>query len=134
MGNNRLVFLDEPTSGMDPTSRRETWDVLRSAKQNKIVVLTTHYMDEAENLADRVAIVSKGKLECCGSTLFLKDKYTKGFFIEIEKKDSEPMPMLDRLLEKYTAKAGILGWNFDIKINESGKTIYTLPKDLGIYF
>ena len=134
MGDNRLVFLDEPTSGMDPTSRRETWDVLRAAKQNKIVILTTHYMDEAENLADRVAIVSKGKLECCGSTLFLKDKYTKGFFIEIEKKDSEQMPMLDRLLEKYTAKAGILGWNFDIKINESGKTIYTLPKDLGIYF
>jgi len=90
-----LVFLDEPTSGMDPTSRRVTWDVVRAAKQDKIVILTTHYMDEAENLADRVAIVSKGKLECCGSSLFLKNKYTKGFFVEIEKSNSEPMPLLD---------------------------------------
>jgi ATP-binding cassette subfamily A (ABC1) protein 3 len=91
-------------------------------------------MDEAENLADRVAIVSKGKLECCGSTLFLKDKYTKGFFIEIEKANSEPMPMLEQLLEKYTAKAGIFGWNFEIGINESGATTYTLPKEVGNYF
>ena len=95
MGNNKLVFLDEPTSGMDPASRRQTWNVLRAAKQDKILILTTHYMDEAENLADRVAIISKGKLECCGSTLFLKDKYTKGFFIEIERASTEPMHLLE---------------------------------------
>ena len=60
MGKNRLVFLDEPTSGMDPTSRRETWDVLRAAKQNKIVILTTHYMDEADVLGDRICIMAEG--------------------------------------------------------------------------
>ena len=45
---------------MDPTARRETWELIKQAKQEKIIILTTHYMDEAEYLADRVAVVSKG--------------------------------------------------------------------------
>ena len=47
---------------MDPTARRETWEIIKQAKENKIIILTTHYMDEAEILADRVAIISKGSL------------------------------------------------------------------------
>ena len=60
---------------MDPTARRETWDIIEKAKANKIVILTTHYMDEAEMLADRVAIISKGSLQVCGTAMFLKKKY-----------------------------------------------------------
>lgn len=75
LGDSKLVLLDEPTSGMDPTARRETWDIIKQIKHNKIIILTTHYMDEAENLADRVAIISKGKLQCCGSSLFLKKRF-----------------------------------------------------------
>jgi ATP-binding cassette subfamily A (ABC1) protein 3 len=58
LGDSKLVLLDEPTSGMDPTARRETWDIIKQVKQEKIIILTTHYMDEAEILADRVAILS----------------------------------------------------------------------------
>ena len=47
---------------MDPTARREAWDIIQEAKKDRIIILTTHYMDEAEFLADRVAIVSKGSL------------------------------------------------------------------------
>ena len=72
MGDSKLILLDEPSSGMDPTARRETWDIIKEAKQNKIIILTTHYMDEAEMLADRVAIVSRGSLKACGTTFFLK--------------------------------------------------------------
>lgn len=68
---------------MDPTSRRDTWEVIKEFKENRIVILTTHYMDEAEFLGDRVAIMSQGKLVCCGSSLFLKNKYGKGFYLEI---------------------------------------------------
>ena len=75
LGNSKVVLLDEPTSGMDPTARRETWEIIKQAKQGKIIILTTHYMDEAEYLADRVAIMSAGRLECCGSSFFLKKKY-----------------------------------------------------------
>ena len=63
-----VVFLDEPTTGLDPRARREVWDVLLSLKRNgKTVFLTTHYMEEAELLADTVAIISKGKIIAMGS-------------------------------------------------------------------
>lgn len=68
MGNSKIVLLDEPTSGMDPTARRETWEIIKQAKQGKIIILTTHYMDEAEYLADRVAVISRGVLKICGTT------------------------------------------------------------------
>ncbi|MCL4314214.1 MAG: ABC transporter ATP-binding protein [Candidatus Thermoplasmatota archaeon] len=66
--NPRIVFLDEPTAGLDPISRRSVWEVIRRLKENgKTVILTTHYLDEAEALADRVAIVKSGKIVDEGS-------------------------------------------------------------------
>jgi len=63
-----VVFLDEPTTGLDPRARREVWEVLLGLKKNgKTVFLTTHYMEEAELLADTVAIISKGKIIAMGS-------------------------------------------------------------------
>ena len=88
LGDAKIVLLDEPSSGMDPTARREAWEIIQKAKQDRIVILTTHYMDEAEQLADRVAIISNGSLQVCGSTLFLKNKYGSGFFIEVEPENS----------------------------------------------
>src|SRR3954447_5094743 len=63
VGRPELVFLDEPTAGMDPQARRATWEIVRSLKRDGVtVLLTTHFMEEAEQLADRVAIVDGGKL------------------------------------------------------------------------
>lgn len=72
MGRSRVVFLDEPTSGLDPQSRRAVWELLRSFKTGRAIILTTHYMDEADLLCDRIAIMSEGRLKCSGSSLFLK--------------------------------------------------------------
>jgi ABC-type multidrug transport system ATPase subunit len=72
IGGSRVVFLDEPTSGLDPQSRRSIWELLHSFKSWRAIVLTTHYMDEADLLCDRIAIMSEGRLQCCGSSLFLK--------------------------------------------------------------
>ena len=82
-GDTRLIMLDEPSSGMDPTARRDTWDLIKSHAKGRIIILTTHYMDEADALGDRIAIMSKGKLKTCGSSLFLKKKYGLGTILEI---------------------------------------------------
>lgn len=82
-GNVKFLLLDEPSSGMDPTARRDTWDMIKEFKEDRIVILTTHYMDEADALGDRIAIMSKGKLRCCGTSLFLKKKYGLGTIVEI---------------------------------------------------
>jgi len=68
VGDPELIFLDEPTTGLDPTSRRQLWEIIDSFKaQNRTVMLTTHYMDEAERLCDRVAIFDAGKIIAEGS-------------------------------------------------------------------
>eukprot|EP00386_Alphamonas_edax_P016021 GDKI01048985.1.p1 GENE.GDKI01048985.1~~GDKI01048985.1.p1 ORF type:complete len:1423 (-),score=406.43 GDKI01048985.1:254-4522(-) len=79
VGDPKLIVLDEPTSGMDPYSRRALWDLLKRLKENRIIILTTHYMEEADVLGDRIAIMSGGKLKCCGSSLFLKNLYGCGY-------------------------------------------------------
>jgi ABC-2 type transport system ATP-binding protein len=68
VGDPELIFLDEPTTGLDPQSRRQLWDILRRFKsQGRTVLLTTHYMDEAERLCDRVAVVDHGRVIALGS-------------------------------------------------------------------
>jgi len=68
VGDPRLLFLDEPTTGLDPQSRRRLWDIIRRFRSEKrTVLLTTHYMDEAERLCDRVAIIDHGKVIALGS-------------------------------------------------------------------
>ena len=58
IGNSKVVFLDEPTSGMDPYSRRMIWNLLRNYRENRVIILTTHFMDEADLLGDRIGIMS----------------------------------------------------------------------------
>lgn len=84
-GESKTVLLDEPTSGMDPFSRRFTWDVIRHYRQDRCIILTTHFMDEADILGDRIAIMAEGQLRCAGSSLFLKKHYGVGYQLTIEK-------------------------------------------------
>jgi ABC-2 type transport system ATP-binding protein len=68
IGNPELLFLDEPTTGFDPSARREAWNVVRAMTgQGTTVILTTHYMDEADELADRVAVIRKGQIVAEGT-------------------------------------------------------------------
>ncbi len=88
LGNPRLVMLDEPTSGMDTTMRQELWNMLAMYKRDRVILLTTHYMDEADNLGDRIGIMVQGKLICCGSSMFLKKRYGIGYNLSIIKNSS----------------------------------------------
>ena len=68
----KILILDEPTSGMDPQARRGMWDVLQTLKKDRTIMLTTHFMEEADVLGDRIAIMADGKVKCSGSPMFLK--------------------------------------------------------------
>jgi len=83
VGDPELVFLDEPTTGLDPQSRRQLWDILRRFKaQGRTILITTHYMDEAERLCDRVAVVDHGKVIALGSPAELIARLGGDHFIE----------------------------------------------------
>lgn len=60
IGGSKFVLLDEPTSGMDLSARRKLWDMLKNYRDNRIIILTTHYMDEADILGDRIGIMAEG--------------------------------------------------------------------------
>uniref|UniRef100_A0A8C6Y841 ATP-binding cassette sub-family A member 2 n=1 Tax=Naja naja TaxID=35670 RepID=A0A8C6Y841_NAJNA len=89
VGGSRAVILDEPTAGVDPYARRAIWDLILKYKQGRTILLSTHHMDEADLLGDRIAIISHGKLKCCGSPLFLKSTYGDGYRLTVVKKQSD---------------------------------------------
>lgn len=88
IGGSRTVILDEPTAGVDPYARRAIWDLLRKYKNGRTILLSTHHMDEADLLGDRIAIISNGELKCCGSPLFLKNTYCEGYHLHIVKQEA----------------------------------------------
>eukprot|EP01114_Cavostelium_apophysatum_P009754 TRINITY_DN2300_c0_g1_i1.p1 TRINITY_DN2300_c0_g1~~TRINITY_DN2300_c0_g1_i1.p1 ORF type:complete len:1800 (+),score=493.64 TRINITY_DN2300_c0_g1_i1:225-5624(+) len=83
IGNPKIVFLDEPTTGMDPISRRKVWNIIEAEKKDKVIILTTHSMEEADILGDKIAIMAKGSLQCVGTSLHLKQKFGSGYRITI---------------------------------------------------
>ncbi|KAL0339674.1 UNVERIFIED_CONTAM: ABC transporter A family member 1 [Sesamum radiatum] len=85
IGNSKVIILDEPTSGMDPYSMRLTWQLIKRIKKGRIILLTTHSMDEADALGDRIAIMANGSLKCCGSSFFLKQQYGVGYTLTLVK-------------------------------------------------
>ncbi|WKY01593.1 hypothetical protein Q1695_015531 [Nippostrongylus brasiliensis] len=83
IGGSEIVMLDEPTSGMDPGARHETWTLLQEEKSRRTILLTTHFMEEADLLGDRIAILAHGQLQCCGSGMFLKAQYGDGYHLTV---------------------------------------------------
>ena len=79
-----VVFLDEPSAGMDPAARHAMWDIIHQvAERHRAVVATTHSMEEADTLGDTIGVMSKGKLQACGTSLDLKAKYGLGYHLHI---------------------------------------------------
>lgn len=106
VGDSKLVMLDEPTSGMDLTARRELWNMLKEEKEGRVMVLTTHFMDEADILGDRIGIMANGTLLCCGSSLFLKNKFGVGYRLNIS--TNAQTPALDAIVFQYIPTANRL--------------------------
>ncbi|XP_053563281.1 ABC-type organic anion transporter ABCA8 [Bombina bombina] len=107
LGNPTIVLLDEPSTGLDPKGQQRLWRAIRAAFKNKErgAILTTHYMEEAEAVCDRVAIMVSGKLRCIGSIQQLKSKFGKGYLLEIKVKDSHPLEEIHSEIIRLFPKA-----------------------------
>ncbi|KAF5274074.1 hypothetical protein FQR65_LT04472 [Abscondita terminalis] len=83
IGNAKVLILDEPTSGLDPEARREIWDLLLSMRGSKTILISTHFMEEADVLGDRIAIMDHGRLICYGTSMFLKKEFGAGYHLTL---------------------------------------------------
>ena len=75
VGNPKIIMLDEPTTGLDPKVRQQVWELIHKLKEGKSIILTTHSMEEADVLADRICVVVKGRMKCFGNIFYLKKTY-----------------------------------------------------------
>lgn len=106
------MFLDEPTTGVDPASRRFMWSCIQECqKQNKNIVLTSHSMDECEFLCNRLAIMNSGQLNCIGPILELKKCFGLGFLIIVLLKPKQPA-------EKVASVKAAIQESFDCVLRE----------------
>ncbi|XP_034830996.1 phospholipid-transporting ATPase ABCA3 isoform X1 [Maniola hyperantus] len=121
-GSSRVVLLDEPTSGLDPAARRSLWDLLQKEKKGRTMILTTHFMDEADVLGDRIAIMSGGRLQCVGTPYFLKKHYGIGYKLTIVKMDHCNVREVTRFFKNYVP---------DVKENTNigSELTYILPNE-----
>ncbi|KAB1263378.1 ATP-binding cassette sub-family A member 3 [Camelus dromedarius] len=129
VGGSKVVILDEPTSGMDSVSRRFTWDVLQQHKQGRTILLTTHHMDEADILGDRIAIMVKGSLKCCGSSIFLKRIYgissldhSVGYHLIMVKEPHCNVKEISQLINHHVPEA-------TLENNVAAELSFILPKE-----
>ncbi|XP_008580998.1 PREDICTED: ATP-binding cassette sub-family A member 13-like, partial [Galeopterus variegatus] len=129
LGTSRTVVLDEPTSGVDPCSRRSLWDILLKYREGRTIIFTTHHLDEAEMLSDRVAVLQQGRLRCCGPPFCLKEAYGQGLSLTLTKQasvleasDQKDIACVTSLIQIYVPQAFL-------KDSRRGELTYTIPKD-----
>jgi ATP-binding cassette subfamily A (ABC1) protein 3 len=128
IGGSKLVLLDEPTSGMDLSARRKLWNMLKNYKHNRIIILTTHYMDEADILGDRIGIMTGGQLICLGSSLFLKNRFGVGYNLTMVKKTKESNKIIGKYLMAH------LGPELKLLHEISSEITFQIPNSLSAKF
>ena len=116
IGNPRILLLDEPTTGLDPISRKKIWKFINIVRQNKIVIFTSHSTEEIEHLAQNVLMLHKGCTMNYGSIIETRAIYCKKYIFEIFTENPE---VLERFSEKFP----------DIKIKEKGRCIFEINKE-----
>ncbi|XP_033897219.1 cholesterol transporter ABCA5 isoform X1 [Acipenser ruthenus] len=120
LGDPKILLLDEPTAGMDPCSRHQVWSLLKSRRSDHVTVLSTHYMDEADILADRKAVISQGLLKCIGSSLYLKIKCGVGYHLRMSVNESCDTDRVTSLIRQHVSKA-------QLSRQQEAELTYTLP-------
>ena len=136
VGNPNVVFLDEPSTGLDPVNRRFIWNMIKEIKKKSSVILTTHSMSEAEFLSDRICVIKKGAMQCIGTSLELKNIYGDGYILtficnkDCHEQVKEIILGLSKNIKLVSSKGGnlLFSLGFD-KIGELNWFIKILNKD-----
>jgi len=111
-----IIFLDEPTTGLDPVARREVWEVIKDLKsKGKTIILTTHYMEEAEVLSDRVGIIDRGRFITMGSPNDIIDRFGSGTTMIVRGGDGTALEKLQGLSSKVERKGNDIVVRLDSK-------------------
>jgi ABC-type multidrug transport system ATPase subunit len=123
IGAPKVVFLDEPSAGMDPMARHGMWDVIEGMAKSCCVVLTTHHLEEVEALANRVAIMVGGTMKCVGSLQHLKTKFGSGFELTVRLDNEAAVTAADTYIRKQIPNA-------KMQEQRMTKLTYALPSDV----
>ncbi|UJR08715.1 hypothetical protein I4U23_012972 [Adineta vaga] len=107
IGDTKVILLDEPSSGLDPSNRRLLWDWLRTMKEGKTLLLTTHFMEESDALSDRIMIISDGHIKVDGTSTKLKEDYGLGYKLIINKQNNFSTNYIMNSLRHYLPKLTI---------------------------
>lgn len=132
LGDPKVVYLDEPTTGMDPISRRYVWDIIQEAKVGRAIVLTTHSMEEADILGDRIAIMALGRLRCLGSSLRLKQRFGSGYQVSVSVQPGTGVVVEEDVIAQRAQKVeGLFKQQLSLDPYERGRvyTTYLVPRD-----
>ncbi len=126
-----MLFLDEPTTGLDPQARLLIWDNLKGMKKNGLsMVLTTHYMEEAENLCDRLVIMDQGKFLCEGRPQDLINEFIGHEVVEFSCQDADKNYVIDKIKDKYDFQVIRNRFHLFIKKGQDGKqALNIVPSD-----
>jgi len=84
VGEPKIIFLDEPSTGLDPENRWQLWEILAEVWGKRAIIITTHSMEEAEALCTKIGIMVNGKFKCFGSGQHIKDKFGTGYEVEVK--------------------------------------------------
>ncbi|NWZ96371.1 ABCA9 protein, partial [Nesospiza acunhae] len=128
LGNPQVLFLDEPTAGLDPLSRHRVWSLLREQQAGRVILFSTQSMDEADILADRKAFISHGRLKCVGSSLFLKKKWGICYHLRIHVSESCDLENLTSLVKGYIPSAMFSGHSqYELRYKLPLENIHKFP-------
>ncbi|KAM7326038.1 hypothetical protein ACRRTK_014516 [Alexandromys fortis] len=129
MGRSKTVVLDEPSSGVDPCSRRSLWDILLKYRKGRTIIFTTHHLDEAEMLSDHVAVLQQGKLRCYAPPAGLKETYGQGLTLTLTKQPSVLETQEPKDVARVTSLIQVYIPQAFLKDSSGGELTYTIPKD-----
>ncbi|XP_075850815.1 ATP-binding cassette sub-family A member 10 isoform X2 [Microcebus murinus] len=120
LGDPQVLLLDEPTAGLDPFSRHRVWNLLKERKMDRVILVSTQFIDEADILADRKVFLFNGKLKCAGSSLFLKRKWGIGYNLSLHRNGMCDTERITSLIKQHIPDAKLTA-------ESEEKLVYSLP-------